>query len=367
MIEINGIIGNEKGEVSLLSVIEQVEKENAGGIHVKINSVGGDLDVGFSIYNYLKNLNREVTTECVENCASAASIIFLAGTRRIAGCPIMIHNPFVDGVSGDSADLRTIADWIEQKELQAEGIYAERTRLDRKTLSALMETESYISQTQAVAMGFATEAKHIAFARYNQSPDLLTHNKTKRKKMAKSFIAGLLGRRGSRSRVRSYMLDLTTVDGLTLFVDRTEGEPQIGDTAEPDGEFAMPDGRIIVVEGGVITDIVEASAEGDEKETAAPATGDQFSAIEAALQEALDEIQLLKEQLATAKALAKSQDDIRILNAVKIAGGAGKLLKGYRSVYKPSGRAGNNARMTYRKESLVSKKLAEEKEKRGFK
>ncbi|MFV0469341.1 MAG: Clp protease ClpP [Dysgonomonas sp.] len=367
MIEIKGIIGNEKGETSLLSVIEQVEQEKAGGIHVKINSVGGDLDVGFSIYNYLKNLDKVVTTECVENCASAASIIFLAGQRRIAGCPIMIHNPYVDGVSGDSAELRDIADWIEQKEQQAEGIYAERTRLDTKTLSALMETESYISQSQAVAMGFATEAKQIAFARYNkQTQNSLTKNKTT-KKMAKSFIAELLAKRAKRSKTKSYMLDLTTADGLTLFVDRTEGEPQIGDAASPDGEYVMPDGQTIVVEGGVITEIISASAEGEEGASSGGSSAEQFKIIEAALQEALDEIHTLQEELSTAKALAKSQDDVRILNAVKIAGGAEKLLKGFRSTYKPSGRVSNNARMTYQRESLVSKKLAAEKEKRGFK
>lgn len=365
MIEIKGIIGNEKGETSLLSVIEQVEKEQADGIHVKINSVGGDLDVGFSIYNYLKNLDKVVTTECIENCASAASIIFLAGERHIAGCPIMIHNPYVDGVSGDSAELRDIADWIEQKECQAEGIYAERTHLDTKTLSALMESESYISQSQAVAMGFATEAKQIAFARYNkQTQNSLTQNKTK-KKMAKSFIADLLAKRSKRSRTKSYMMDLTTADGITLFVDRTEGEPQVGDAASPDGEFVMPDGQTIVVEGGLITEIITASAEGDNK--SGNVSADQFKIIETALQEALDEIHALQEELSAAKALAKNQDEVRILNAVKIAGGADKLLKGFRSTYKPSGRAGNNAKAAFQRESMVSKKLAAEKEKRGLK
>lgn len=183
--------------------------------------------------------------------------------------------------------------------------------------------------------------------------------------MAKSFIAELLGKRSKKSRVKSYMLDLTTADGITLFVDRAEGQPQIGDAAEPDGEFVMPDGQTIVVEGGVITDIITASAEGEE--TSGGGSSEQFKIIEAALQEALDEIHALQGELIEAKALAKSKEEIRILNAVKIAGGADKILKGFRSTYKPSGRAGNNARNSYQRESLVSKKLAAEKEKRGFK
>ncbi|NDW10128.1 ATP-dependent Clp protease proteolytic subunit [Dysgonomonas sp. 520] len=360
MIEIKGIIGNEDSEVSLLSVIEQVEMETADRIHVKINSVGGDLDVAFSIYNYLKNLDKPVTTECSENCASAASIIFLAGDRRIAGCPIMIHNPYVDGVSGNSSELRDVADWIEQKEVQAQMLYAEHTRLDTQTLSNLMKSDCYISQSQAVVMGFATEAKHIAFARYNQNQNLLTQNKTE-EEMAKSFIGELLKKRSKKHEHKLFMLDLTSVDGQTLFVERSEGEPQIGDVAEPDGNFVMPDGKTIVVSEGKITDIIVV----ENKFETVPA--EQFAIIETALQDALDEVQNLREQLETAKALAKSREEIHILNAIKIAGGAENLLKGYKSTYKPSGKANNNARLDYKRESLVAKKLAEVKEKKGLK
>lgn len=50
-------------------------------------------------------------------------------------------------------------------------------------------------------------------------------------------------------------LDLSTADGSTLTVEREDGEPQVGDTASPDGEHLMPDGSTIVVEGGVIAEI----------------------------------------------------------------------------------------------------------------
>lgn len=50
-------------------------------------------------------------------------------------------------------------------------------------------------------------------------------------------------------------LDLSTADGGTLTVEREEGDPQVGDTASPDGEHLMPDGSTIVVEGGVISEI----------------------------------------------------------------------------------------------------------------
>ena len=38
-------------------------------------------------------------------------------------------------------------------------------------------------------------------------------------------------------------------------MERDEGEPQVGDTASPDGEHVMPDGKTIIVTDGVITEI----------------------------------------------------------------------------------------------------------------
>ncbi|MEE1358806.1 MAG: hypothetical protein U0K50_03170, partial [Segatella copri] len=45
-----------------------------------------------------------------------------------------------------------------------------------------------------------------------------------------------------------------------------------------------------------------------------------------------------KAQLAGAQKLAKSKEDMRILNAVKMAGGAEKVLAGYSSHYQPAQR-----------------------------
>lgn len=164
MIEIKGIIG--EGSNTLVSVIAQVH-EMKGNIHVKIDSIGGDLDEGVSIYNYLKALGN-VTTECENNCASAASIIFLAGARRVAGCPIMIHNPWTQA-QGDSAELHTIAEFLSQKEQELEVIYAAHTTVSEQVLSNLMDNETYISPSQAVSLGFATEAKLIALAKINMA------------------------------------------------------------------------------------------------------------------------------------------------------------------------------------------------------
>ena len=141
-----------------------------------------------------------------------------------------------------------------------------------------------------------------------------------------------------QAKVEPKAMELNTADGQTLTVEREEGDPQVGDKASPDGTFEMPDGKTIVVEDGVITDIQTAGNEGGEGGSASSTDNDTVAKLQqqvAALKQQLNDT---KAQLASAQKLAKSKEDMRILNAVKMAGGAEKVLAGFSSHYQPAQR-----------------------------
>ena len=181
----------------------------------------------------------------------------------------------------------------------------------------------------------------------------LVYNNKNSKKMAEKkekveVKASLLDRALAKLGVKSIDelakgMDLSTSDGQTLTVEREEGEPQVGDKASPDGTFEMPDGKTIIVKDGEITDIQTSSNGADE--------GDEGSELEQRVAELENEVKELQEKLENsenarkqAEAMAKTQEDLRILNAVKIAGGEKALAK-ISSSYKPEPRkpAGTNA------------------------
>lgn len=84
-------------------------------------------------------------------------------------------------------------------------------------------------------------------------------NKKKAKvSVERGVISRLLAKAGYKklSDVKMNALAVTAADGTELTIDREEGEPQVGDTASPDGEFVMEDGSTIVIADGVITDII---------------------------------------------------------------------------------------------------------------
>ena len=97
-IYISGQIGSFDGTpgIELIDVVSQVKKQpKATAFNVHINSEGGLVDVGFDIYHYLKSLGKPITTIGSGIVASIATVIFMAGSKRLIreNTPFMIHLP----------------------------------------------------------------------------------------------------------------------------------------------------------------------------------------------------------------------------------------------------------------------------------
>lgn len=136
---------------------------NAAGevdeIIVHINSYGGEVSEGFAVYNTLKNHPAKVTTICEGFACSAASVIFMAGERRIMNplSALWIHN-VQSWASGDSNALRKVAEENDQlTELSKQAYTSADLTISAEELADMMDAETWIMPTDALTMGFATE------------------------------------------------------------------------------------------------------------------------------------------------------------------------------------------------------------------
>lgn len=130
----------------------------AGPVTVNVNSPGGDMFEGLSIYNLLREHDGEVTVKVLGLAASAASIIAMAGDKvqiSRAGF-LMIHNAWVLAV-GNRHDLTEIAATLKPFDDAMASIYTARTGQDIKAMAKLMDAETWISGQTAIDDGFADE------------------------------------------------------------------------------------------------------------------------------------------------------------------------------------------------------------------
>jgi ATP-dependent Clp protease protease subunit len=124
---------------------------------VNLNSPGGDFFEGVAIYNLLRNHSAKVTINVMGIAASAASVIAMAGDEIYMGegTHLMIHNAWVVA-AGNRHDMAEAAAYLEPFDNAMRDLYAARTGVDGKAIAKMMDDETYINASDAVAKGFAT-------------------------------------------------------------------------------------------------------------------------------------------------------------------------------------------------------------------
>ena len=103
-----------QGEQSGVSIVRQLKELDVDEIKVHINSYGGDVAEGLAIYNVLREHKAQIVTICDGFACSAASVVFMAGDKRVMqpASLLMIHNAWTIAM-GNAEELRKTADDIE--------------------------------------------------------------------------------------------------------------------------------------------------------------------------------------------------------------------------------------------------------------
>lgn len=150
---INGEITQELAN----SVRAQLEKTK-GPVDLHIDSQGGDVFAGLSIYNMLQR--REVTVYVDGIAGSISSIIALVGDERpqiSETGTFAIHNALVNQTQGNHHDLRQVALSLEKFSDIVASIYEKKTNLKLEEIKELMNAESIFTAKESVELGFAKE------------------------------------------------------------------------------------------------------------------------------------------------------------------------------------------------------------------
>ena len=134
-----------------------LESENPDkDIFLYINSPGGSVSAGLSIYDTMNFIKPDVSTLCMGMAASMGSFLLMAGAKgkRIAlpNSKIMIHQPS-GGAQGQATDIEITAREILKTREQLNRIYAERTGQSLDKIAADMERDFYMSPEEAKTYG----------------------------------------------------------------------------------------------------------------------------------------------------------------------------------------------------------------------
>ena len=160
----------ELGEVSAMSIKDEIQGLDVDEIRVHIDSYGGSVSEAWGIYNALRQHPARIKSYGDGFVASAALYPFLAGDERYASSvsAYYLHQVIVFA-EGYAEDLRAAADDAEIMTDVGINAFVERAGMDAETVKALMAGETWLTPQQALDYGIATALVRESGQKYAQS------------------------------------------------------------------------------------------------------------------------------------------------------------------------------------------------------
>ena len=134
-----------------------LESENPDkDISLYINSPGGSVSAGLSIFDTMQFIKPDVSTLCMGMAASMGSFLLMAGAKgkrfALPNARVMIHQPS-GGAQGQATDIEIQAREIIKTREQLNRIYADRTGQSIERIAADMERDMWMSPAEAKEYG----------------------------------------------------------------------------------------------------------------------------------------------------------------------------------------------------------------------
>jgi ATP-dependent Clp protease protease subunit len=153
------IVGPVEDHMANLVVAQllYLESENADkDIHLYINSPGGVVTAGLSIYDTMQFINCDVSTICCGQAASMGALLLAGGTKgkrfALPHSRVMVHQPSA-GYQGQATDIHIHAQETLELKARLNEIMAKHTGQSIEQIEQDLERDNFKSATEAKEYG----------------------------------------------------------------------------------------------------------------------------------------------------------------------------------------------------------------------
>jgi ATP-dependent Clp protease protease subunit len=135
-------------------------------IYFYINSPGGVITSGLSIFDTMNYIKPNIVTICIGQAASMGAFLLASGTKgkryALPHARIMIHQPS-GGAQGQSTDIQIQAQEIQRLKDTLNEILAEKTGKTAKKIEKDTERDNFMSSKEAMEYGLIDKVLSKSF------------------------------------------------------------------------------------------------------------------------------------------------------------------------------------------------------------
>lgn len=150
---LSGEINDTTANIAVSELL-YLDNQSNEDIYLYINSPGGSITSGMSIYDTMNFVKSKVITIGLGMCASMAAFLLSSGNERFAlpNTEIMIHQP-IGGAQGQATDIKIAAERIIKLKEKLNKILAKNTKQNLTKIMEDTERDNFLSADEALKYG----------------------------------------------------------------------------------------------------------------------------------------------------------------------------------------------------------------------
>jgi len=149
-------VNNTTASLVVAQLLYLEGQDPAKDISLYINSPGGSVTDGLSIYDTMQYIKCDVSTICMGLAASMGAFLLAAGAKgkrfALPNSDIMIHQPS-GGARGQATDIMIHAEHINRTKHRLNTILAEKTGQPYEVIARDTERDNFLTAQQALEYG----------------------------------------------------------------------------------------------------------------------------------------------------------------------------------------------------------------------
>ena len=160
IIFVSGPVHDEMATVIVAQLLF-LEAENPNKeIAMYINSPGGVVSSGLSIYDTMQYIKPKISTVCIGQAASMGALLLCGGTEgmrmSLPNSRVMVHQPS-GGFQGQASDIALHAKEIQELKDRLNGIYVKHCGQDLETVEKAPDRDNFMTAQEAKDWGLIDE------------------------------------------------------------------------------------------------------------------------------------------------------------------------------------------------------------------
>ena len=157
---LNGPVHDVMSQLVVAQLLHLEAENPSKEISMYINSPGGVVSAGLSIYDTMQYIRPKVSTLVVGQAASMGSLLLAAGEKgmrfSLPNSNIMVHQPS-GGFQGQATDIMIHAQYTERLKKRLNDIYVKHTGQSYEVVERALERDKFMDPVEAKEWGLIDE------------------------------------------------------------------------------------------------------------------------------------------------------------------------------------------------------------------